>query len=274
MKHKRMKIGTIIGILLMTIGAWAQNGQKEVRSIALSNSDKPGKLVMSIRYGSITVIGHKGKEVIIETTGKGVKLRDSSTIGLRKISSNPMEFVVEEYNNNVHITSEEGNPELDYAIKVPENFSLDLKAVNDGDIWVERVNGELVVSNRNGAIVLKDVSGSAIVDARNQNITVNFLQVTKGVDMAFTSLNGTLDITFPKELDANIKAWSETREVFIGFDGRFKKNPPLPIKIKRKSSGRSKRKRKEEKWITGTINEGGAQILFKTLNGDILIKSQ
>ncbi|UII80081.1 DUF4097 domain-containing protein [Flagellimonas sp. CMM7] len=274
MKQNRLKIGTLIGILLMSIGALAQNGQKEIQSIALSNSDKPGRLVMSILYGSIKVIGYKGKDVIIETTGKGVKSRDSTTMGLSRISSNPMEFIVREYNNNVHITSEEGNPELDYTIKVPENFSLDLKAINDGDILVERVNGELVVSNRNGAIVLKDVSGSAIVDARNKNITVNFLKVTKGVDMAFTSLNGTLDITFPKSLDANIKAWSETREVFIGFDGRFKKNPSLPAKTKKKSSGRSKRKRKQEKWITGTINKGGPQILFRTLNGNILIKSQ
>ncbi len=272
MENKRIKIGTTIGMLLMCIGTWAQNGQKEVRSIALSNSDRPGKLEMSILYGSITVLGHEGKDVIVETTGKGVKMRDPSTLGLRKISSDPMEFTVEEYNNNVFITSEEGNPELDYTIKVPKNFSLNLMAVNDGDIRVEGVKGELVVSNRNGAIALKDVSGSAIVDARNQDITVNFLQVTKGTDMAFTSLNGTLDITFPKDLDADIKAWSETREVFIGFDGNFKKNQPPPLK--RKSSGRAKRKRKQEKWITGTINKGGAQILFKTLNGDILIRSQ
>lgn len=272
--YNRFKIALFLGVLFISLSSNAQKGPREIQRISLSDTTRSGKLEMDILFGAITIQGYEGKDVVIEILRKEPLKLDSSTIGLNRISNDPMEFVVEEHNNIVTLTSLEGNPELDYKIKVPKNFSLNLKAVNDGDIWVEGVNGELVVSNRNGGIVLKDVSGSAIVDARNKNITVNFLKVTKGVDMAFTSLNGTLDITFPKDLDANIKAWSETREVFIGFDGRFKKNPPLLVKTRRKSSGRSKRKRKQEKWITGTINKGGPQILFRTLNGNILIKSQ
>ncbi len=47
----------------------------------------------------------------------------------------------------------------DFALQVPEQTSLILKTVNDGDILVKNVKGEFTVRNVNGRIELQDITG-------------------------------------------------------------------------------------------------------------------
>ncbi|MEM1259196.1 MAG: DUF4097 family beta strand repeat-containing protein, partial [Bacteroidota bacterium] len=168
------------------------------------------------------------------------------------------------------IQNELWNKKTDLFVKVPKDFSLKLKTINDGDIHVQDVNGEMEISNINGDITLESVSGSVLANTTNGELKVSFNRISSGKDMAFSSFNGDVDITFPKSLKANVKAKSDMGDVYTDFDMALSKNEPQVDK--NNSSG--KYRVKVEQWVKGTINGGGPEMLFKTFNGDIMIKSR
>ena len=270
MKNKTIyNIGLLIFLLCAVEIGIAQTEKGEPVAIPLSNPGEDGQLKLSLLYGSITVIAHEGKDVIIETLGstseKPAKMKD----GMRRIGDASLEYSVEEYNNKVVVKSKKHNKKVDFKIRVPENFSLDLRATNSGNINVEGIIGEMEISNLNGAITLTNVGGSVIADALNKDIVVTF---TKGYDkspMAFTSLNGDLDVTFPSSLKANIKAKTDNGEIFTDYEVKMTRN----VKKEEKKTSSGVYKVNADKWVMGTINGGGEELLFKTMNGDIRIRS-
>ena len=268
MKNTYIKIlSTVIVLILSNVVV----GQDEALTVPLSNPGSPGNLNVSVLYGSINISVHDGKDVIINTHPRNKQQqKEEYKNGLRKISNGSTQYSVEEYNNKVIVKSGYGNKTVDFDIKVPKNFTLELQAINNGDIYVEGVHGEMEISNTNGAITLKNVGGSVIADALNKNIIVNFTEVTANAAMAFTSLNGDLDISFPSGLKANIKAKTENGEIFTDFD--IDQNLTAETSKSRSDSGVYKVT--VDKWVTGVINGGGSEILFKTLNGDIFIREQ
>ncbi len=265
-KKYTIKIFWLLTVLLTTTTLMAQN--MEEITVPLSNPANSGKLVVRLTYGSIHVKGYNGKEVIVSAVTRSKKKKEHTKNGMRKIDNNSMEFSVEENNNTVYLKKRARGAVVDFEIKVPKNFSLKLSAMNRGDIFVENVNGEFEVSNTNGKIDMVNISGSVIADALNKNINIHFTKVTNNTTMAFSSLNGDLNITFPKNLKATIKAKTDYGNVYTDFDMKVENNN-LTVN-KTKSSGVYKVK--VEKWIRGLINGGGSEMTFKTLNGDIFIK--
>jgi hypothetical protein len=270
---KTQNIKYIIASLLFafTLSLAAQ----ETVNVPLSNPGKPGSLKVSLVSGSITVKGYSGDEVIVTATTRGRRSSNrrgsKSKEGLKRIAVNSLEFSAEEYDNAVIVRSRVSKT-VDFEIQVPKNFSLNLRATNNGKIYVENVNGVMDISNTNGPITLVDISGSVSADALNRDIKVTFVEVTPDAPMAFSSLNGDIDITFPKDLKADIKVKSDRGEIFTDFELKEK---PSKAKITQGTSERGNTYRvKVEKWIVGSINGGGPEILFKNFNGDVIIRSR
>ena len=270
MKNSFIKLICFVGLLAIGANAIAQQAEGEALVIPLSEPGASGMLNVHVLYGSIRVTAYNGQEVIISSKQNEEKQKVKYKDGLRKISSGSSQYRVEEYNNTVSVHSGHGNKLVDFDIKVPKNFSLELKATNSGDIYVEGVHGEMEISNTNGAITLKNIAGAVIADALNKDIVVNFTEVTSNAAMAFTSLNGDLNISFPSNLKASIKAKTEYGDIYTDFE----------IAMQQSSAATNKRndsgvyKVTVDEWLTGTINGGGQEILFKTLNGDIMIREQ
>ena len=269
---KNIKLAITSLILVITFKTAAQ----ETVTIPLSQPDKEGMLKMGIINGSITIKGYDGKEVEVTGISKsskenhGHKTDKKSRPGLKRVSNNAVEFSVEELDNVVRVESSPTGT-TDFEIKVPKNFSLKISTINNGNIFVENVNGTMDISNINGKITLKDISGSVSADALNKDILVNFINVTPNVAMAFSSLNGDIDITFPKNIKADIKVKSDRGEIFTNFDLKEK---PSEAKVTKGNNQKGNAYNvKVEKWIIGSINGGGAEILFKNFNGDVIIRA-
>lgn len=270
MRKNKIIIVAILGMLMINFNAFSQNIENDPLVVPLSDSEAPGKLNVKVLYGSIRITVHDREDVIINAVQEQAKIKEKYKDGLKKISSGSSQFSVEEYNNKVIVNGGYGSNLIDFDIKVPKNFSLELKATNKGDIYVEGVHGEMEISNTNGAITLKNIAGAVIADALNKDIAVNFTEVTANAPMAFTSLNGDLEVSFPSSLKADIKAKTEYGDIYTDFD--IAPKPGVETTDKRTSSGVYKVT--VDKWMKGTINGGGAEILFKTLNGDILIREK
>jgi DUF4097 and DUF4098 domain-containing protein YvlB len=222
--------------------------------------------------GSITVIGYNGKDVVIDATsrtGRTVRREPAAASGMRRIeTSNSFDLSADENDNQVSIKTNSWKNPIDLVIKVPQRFSLQVGTVQNGDITVENVSGELEVSNVNGAIQLNQVSGSAVANTVNGPIKATFKNVTAGAPMAFSTVNGQVDISLPSNAKAALKLKSDHGEIYSDFDLVTEKSP---AKVTRNNQGGTYRVSIDD-WTYGKINGGGAEIMMKTLHGNIYIR--
>ena len=86
--------------------------------------------------------------------------------------------------------------------------------------------------------------------------------------MAFSTLNGNVDVALPVNTKTNLRMKSDRGNVYSDFD----------IDIDRSGSKTERDtqnglyKLKLEDWIIGKINGGGAELLAKNMTGNIFIR--
>ncbi len=239
-------------------------------SVPLSAPEKRGKLFVKQVYGSLNVSGYSGNEVLVTIRQKQNQYKMEKKNGLTKITNNSFNLEIEEDNNSVTVKSMphgKGKP-INLDIKVPYDFDLKLKSVNNGNTHVENINGELEVSNVNGNITLASISGTASADSSNGFVKVTFKAVDSNTNMAFSSINQDVDISLPKGTRANVKAKTIGGEILTGFDMIMDKNS---VEIDKKYS-ENKYKLGFQQWVKGKINGGGSELILSTVNGDIVIR--
>ena len=190
-------------LLSSALPGWAQDAAREQLTVALSAPGKPGSLEVSLINGSIRVSGYGGKDVVIDAAthaphSKKSEPTPANAAGLKRLSAgNSLSLTAEEKNNHVELSTESWKGAIDLTIKVPRNFSLKLSTVNDGDIIIDNVAGELEITNVNGAIQLNQVAGSAVANTVNGDLRATFTSIRAGAPMAFSTLNGRVDVTLP-----------------------------------------------------------------------------
>ncbi|WP_337044310.1 DUF4097 family beta strand repeat-containing protein [Emticicia sp. 17c] len=273
-----MKNNKVIIVLLVLMAVikitpiLAQNEIKEQLLVPLSDPAKSGSLKVELVHGSIKVVGYAGKEVVIdaETNANPNKKEknDELASGMKRISNRGgLELSAEEKNNKVVVTSHTVRQPVNLTIKVPQQFSLKVSTVNNGDIVIENINGELEVNNVNGDITLTNVSGSAVANTVNGVIKANFKSVTDA-PMAFTTLNGNVDVTFPVTTKMNVKVKSDRGEIYSDFDIDVDKTTPKGVR----TSQNGMYKVSVDDWIQGKVNGGGSEIMMKNMHGNIYIR--
>lgn len=260
----------ILAAILMPMTLVNAQESIDLFSVPLSKPNEAGRLEVGQISGSINVIGYDGQEVIVKASIEERSSKGNSKNGLKRIANSSLKIGAEEKDNRVRIINENHNRRTNLEIKVPVNFALKLSTINNGDINVQGVNGEMEISNVNGEITLLDISGSASVDTTNGDVKVVFRKINNETGMAFSSFNGDVDVTFPSSLKADVKLKTEMGDIYTDFD--MVADTQKPSVDKNSSSGTYKVK--IEQWVTGKINGGGPEMLFKTFNGDIIIRSK
>jgi putative adhesin len=262
-------------------------------TVNLSDPTRPASLKASLLNGSIFVKGYDGKEILVEAHVRSGSMRgrrrseepedageqadkdesDSarpSTRGMRRLQVAATGLTVEEENNQVRVSTESVNRSIDLMISVPRQTSLVLHTVNGGNIEVSGVTGDVDVNDINGSVKLEHISGSAIAHALNGEVHVVFDRITQK-PMAFSSMNGTIDVTFPPDLKANLTIKSDRGDVFSDFDVQLQAGAPHQIVEDGRAHGGAYRV-KIDKTIHGTIGGGGPEIQFNNFNGSIYIR--
>lgn len=271
MKSQKTIFATLVLILLASF--YAQSQDREQLTVPVSDPTKEIKLNANLITGSIKVIGYDGKDIIIDAIApiSEKKQTRERTDGMKKISTNDgFEIVAREQNNTINVSTDRVNMKVNLSIKVPHKASLRLKTINDGDIYVENVSGNHEISNINGEIKMKNVAGSVVANTINQDIIINFTSITPNTPMAFTTLNGNVDVTFPANVKANVKLKSDMGEVLTDFEIDVDKTAAKIKQTADKEKGLYKIQKDE--WTYGKINGGGPEIMMKTMHGDVLIR--
>lgn len=260
-------------VLILLASFYAQSQDREQLTVPVSDPTKEIKLNANLITGSIKVVGYDGKDIIIDAIAPVSEKKQTRerTDGMKKISTNDgFEIVAREQNNTINVSTDRVNMKVNLSIKVPHKASLKLKTINDGDIYVENVSGNHEISNINGEIKMKNVAGSVVANTINEDIIINFTSITPNTPMAFTTLNGNVDVTFPATVKANVKLKSDMGEVLTDFDIDVDKTAAKVKQTADKEKGLYKIQKDE--WTYGKINGGGPEIMMKTMHGDVLIR--
>ncbi|QHV99003.1 DUF4097 family beta strand repeat-containing protein [Spirosoma endbachense] len=274
-----------INSLLLLFLFWAsplaaQSDIKEQIVVPLSDPAKPAFLNVGLVNGSIRVVGGAGKDIVIDAvaaTRRSDRERDrdredradANSNGMKRISSGAgMEVSAEEKDNHVKVSSDSWKRSVDLTIKVPQHCSLKLSTVNNGEITVENVTGTLEVTNVNGAIQLTNIAGSAVANTVNGNLTAAFKTLDSDTPMAFSTLNGNVDVTFPASAKASVKLKSDRGDIFSDFDIDVDKSQPKGTRSEKNGMYRVT----VEDWVKGKINGGGPEMMMKNMHGNIYIR--
>src|SRR5262245_26705187 len=220
-------IATVLAGLLSVSIAHAER-----LAVPLTDPGKPVQVEVSLVMGSIKVTGGGVREVVIDAKpredgeAEGHGENRGGREGMRRIPNRGIGLEAEEENNKVTIGAESWARAIDLEIQVPAGTSLTLSTVNDGEIEVADIDGEVDANNTNGGMTIKNVKGPVSANTVNGDVLVAFRGPIAAKAMAFSTLNGDIDITLPANLKADVRLRSDNGEIYADFDIALDKNPP------------------------------------------------
>lgn len=254
---------------VLVIGLWSSASESDADRVVvpLADPNRPAMVKAHLLNGSITVKGYEGKEVIVEMHGGGRENSEppENAGGLRRIDR-PM--TIDSENNEVNIKQDIFHQGADFTITVPHRSSLSLSTVNGSHISISDVEGELDVKNTNGSVTLNHVGGSVVAHALNGRVVATFTRVDPEKAMAFSSLNGDIDVTLPANVKANLTLRTDNGAVYSDFDLQPQSSPQL----EENGGKQGKYRLRGDKTLHATLNGGGPEIQIKDFNGNIYLR--
>lgn len=241
-------------------------------TVPLSDPSKPALVDISLIHGSITVRGANRRDVLVVARSEPDRASgrsDPDATGLRRLPQTAG-FRISEETNRVTIRSDNPSRSITFDVEVPNRTNLRLKTVNGGEVRVDNVDGEIEVSNTNGGIALTSVAGSVVAGTTNGNVRASLTRVAADKAMAFTSLNGAIDVTLPSATKASLRLRSDHGDVYSDFDVQLKPEP-LPT-VSESSTGRGRYRISRNRSIVGTINGGGPEFELRTFNSNVYVR--
>jgi DUF4097 and DUF4098 domain-containing protein YvlB len=249
------------------------------KTLKFSQTAKEKYLELENINGSINVIGYKGDEVQI-IAHRTIEARSRNKVE-EAIEKERLEITEEDDLIKIYIDTpyrrDDGSVNykgpkyygykvtFDFELKVPYQTNIDLKTINDGDIYVEGVKGNFDVNNINGGIEMKEISGSGKAYALNKDLEVVYNKNPES-DCYFGSLNGDVKVTFLAGLSADFRIKTFNGEAYTDFDVTH-----VPDVVTTTESKKGKHIYKSNKRTRVRVGRGGPEIEFDGFNGDIQI---
>lgn len=241
-------------------------------AVPLTDASRPATLRVDLMNGDINVKTHTGKDMVVEMSGgsgssRRASRRPAEVDGLKRLDVFSSGLDIEEKQNDVRIHTGPRSQNTSVTVLVPANTSLKLKTLT-GRVSVEGVKGEVEANSLNGGVSITNVEGSVVAHSLNGKVTVSLARVDPNKAMSFSTMNGDIDVTMPGDTKANIRLKNDHGEVWTDFEMKLQSTPK--VESGRASDGRYKVS--FERTVTGTINGGGPDMSFTTMNGQIRLR--
>jgi DUF4097 and DUF4098 domain-containing protein YvlB len=218
---------------------------------------------------------------VVESRGGTVKhpphrSEDDRARGMRKLEiPGNMGLDVVEEDNVVTIKTDNWTGDGGLSILVPRRSSLQLKCMNNGDIEVNGVEGEVDADNLNGRVILKNISGSVVAHSLNGEVKASLDRVDPSKPMSFSTMNGEIDVTLPKDVKANFRMKTDNGDIYSDFDVKLDTSTSRSSQTEVSGRPREGRYRiRVDKTMRGTVNGGGPEYQFTSFNGQIYLREK
>ena len=273
-----MRLRSIAWMSVLAAGllapAAAQQQTADQVTVPLSDPSRPALIDVSLVQGSITVRGTSRKDVLVTArpevdSDRPRRRNDPDATGLRRIPQTAGYRITED-SNRVKVSSDSPQRSVHFEIEVPQRSNLKVATVNDGEIVIENVEGELDVHNTNGGIRLNNVAGSVNAGTTNGDVRATLTRVAASQQMAFTSLNGDVDVTLPPSTKANLRLRSDNGDIYSDFEMQLAASAAPTIQDSRSTNGRYRISRNRA--VIGAINGGGPEFELRTFNSNVYVR--
>ena len=143
---------------------------------------------------------------------------------------------------------------VDYQISVPRGARLDSIENVNGSVSVSGLSGSTKIAAVNGNVNASGLSGVSDLSTVNGRVIADFTSVARGSRISLSTVNGSVAVTLPSDVDATIKADS--------LNGLITNEFGLPVR-KGQYIGRD---------LHGKLGSGDAQIRLNSVNGELSIR--
>jgi hypothetical protein len=203
--------------------------------------------------GFVEIIGWDKNEVSVEAVKSAPETEDLDRIQL-KIESTPERLSIETNHKKKALLFGTWRGEVRYTLHVPAGIRLDLVSVINDGIRVRGVTGRVHLKTINGPIDASGLTASGRFETVNGSITAGYTSLTGIESISLRTINGRCDLTVPKDKPFSVDSKSVNGGV----------RTDMPIKIEKSGLAH----------FRGSVGEGGPQIDFNSVNGELVIHVQ
>jgi len=276
--QKWIAIAIALAAACLPAVAGTEQDEKVEKTFAVGGA--PAQLIVDNINGSIHVTGQPGSEIHVvahrhlraDSAEKAAEANRDVRLDMSQ-DGNTVRLYVDgpfrEHDGGVQIHGRLGyEVAYDFEVHVPQSAAIDLKTINGGQINVSGVEGDYQIQNINGGIEMDEAAGSGKVKTLNGNVRVLFRQNPRAAS-AFSSLNGEVRVTFLPDLAADLQFKTLNGGVYTDFPVTLL---PRPASTGERRNGKFVYKSNE--WSAARAGNGGPELTFDTLNGNIRILSR
>ena len=257
-----------LALVILIGAATALAQQPQVINVPLSRPGDPIYLEISIMSARIEVIGEDREDAMFEVTVSDGQRKIVTPSGTQSLKGGGYSLEVEEDDNEISLDMDWRVNKVVVLARVPRHADVELSTVDDGEIIVSNLIGNLELYNTNGPITAKNISGSVIAESINDTIDISFTSFDADNASSLETMNGDLLLGVPDGV--GIRAYLDTANGEIYSDFEVEIDPSERI-VEREDSedGTSIY---IESVIIAKINGGGPVVRMKSLHGDINIR--
>jgi hypothetical protein len=239
---RNLHVSLLLPVILASLSLCAAGAHAASAQYKFSDPAKPGTLRIRIGRGNLVVRAGDGPEITIQSNS-APKQNPVRPDGLRVLTEASGYSFTEEKNvalldYGIENPGESG----DFQITVPRNTAIIVNDLWGGDVACSGISGDLDIRSRNGKVSLDDVSGGALVEARNGEIRATVREIHEGRPLSFTSVNGAVSIRLPADAKANVRLRTQNGTILTDFDEKALVTateiaPPYPRRLRQAPSG-------------------------------------
>jgi hypothetical protein len=262
-----------------------QKKEEIQKTLKFANTAKRGELVVDNVFGSVTVEGYAGADVLLvahktiyaKTEDKAALAQEEVRLDIQEKGRTVDIYVDGPFRDHdreggrrgFHSWREPGyEVHFAFEVKVPFKTDIAVSTVTDGDVEVTGVEGEFDVHIVNGKLRLSDVAGSGTAQTVNGTLAAGFKAVPAG-PCAFKTINGDLVLTLPENVSADFRLRTWNGQAYSDFAVTA-----LPARLPVREESQGKFIYKSDRSFGVRTGKGGPEISLDTMNGDILIKKR
>lgn len=266
MQNKLFRAG--LAVLLISLAAPAVAQEPQVINVPLSRPGEAIYLEIGIQSARIEVIGEDREDAMFEVTVADGDRRIITPSGSQSLKGGGYSLEIEEDDNEISLDTDWRMNKVLVVARVPRNASVELQTVNNGEIIVSNLTGNLELYNTNGPITATNISGSVIAESVNDTIDIGFTRIDPDNASSMESLNGDLILGLPAGASVTTHLDTSRGEIYSDFE----------VEVRETESVVDRSEDEDgvsiiiESVIVADINGGGPTVRMKSLHGDINIR--